>query len=149
MNFTAKSQSRIFFNAKWHFHSSWAVTDISPWAFLKLFPHKYPTPPQMELKVTFFKLKITAIKSRFSNWGWKLCYPNVYISYKIMFADKRPKVLPNSSLSFHKFNIYSEKAYVVEVISIFSVTVFITLEIGQRWNILCCQNIFSDHPVIL
>ena len=49
-----------------------------------------------------------------------------------MFADKRPKVLPNSSFSFHNFNIYSEKPYVVEVISIFSVTVFITLEIGQQ-----------------
>lgn len=42
---------------------------------------------------------------------------------KTMFADKRPKVLSNPSLSFHKFNIYSEKPSVVEVISIFSVPV--------------------------
>ena len=56
----------------------------------------------------------------------------VHFIQKKMFADKRPKVLPNSSFSFHNFNIYSEKPYVVEVISIFSVTVFITLEIGQQ-----------------
>lgn len=72
VNFTAKSCCCFFKNAKWHFHFSWAVTDISPWAFLKLFPHKYPTPPEMELKVIYFLIKITAIKSRFSNWGLKL-----------------------------------------------------------------------------
>lgn len=77
------------------------------------------------------------------------CVPFKKKKKKKEFAEKKPKVLSNSSLSFHKFNIYSEKPSVVQIITILSVIVFIILKIRQCWNILHCQNLFSDHTVIL